>query len=197
MITENAVSLWGLVLAYLIGSIPSGLILGKLVWHTDLRQYGSKNIGATNAWRVIGKPAGITVFLCDLFKGMLGVLIAGAMAASPLSMILGGIAAIVGHSASVFLKFKGGKGVATGLGVTLLLMPKVTVVVFIVWVLITVLTRYVSLASVTGAVLVPILAFVFDYGWMYVTFGILVGGFVVYRHKSNIERLLNGTENKI
>lgn len=197
MITENAVSLWGLVLAYLIGSIPSGLILGKLVWHTDLRQYGSKNIGATNAWRVIGKPAGITVFLCDLFKGMLGVLIAGAMAASPLSMILGGIAAIVGHSASVFLKFKGGKGVATGLGVILLLMPKVTVVVFIVWVLITVLTRYVSLASVTGAVLVPILAFVFDYGWMYVTFGILVGGFVVYRHKSNIERLLNGTENKI
>ena len=116
---------------------------------------------------------------------------------TPLAMVLGGIAAILGHSASVFLRFKGGKGVATGLGVIAMLMPVVTVIVFFAWLLIVFLTRYVSLGSIVGAALVPVLAFLFDYPTEYTLFGVLAAVLVIVRHHANIGRLLNGTESKI
>ena len=119
-----------IICSYVIGSIPSGLVLGKGIWHVDLREHGSKNIGATNAWRTLGKFPGFVIFLADLIKGLLGVYLGITLVGSSMAMILGGILAIVGHSASIFLKLKGGKGVATGLGVLIMLMPKVSVCVF-------------------------------------------------------------------
>ena len=114
------------IAAYLIGSIPSGLILGKLIWHKDLRDYGSHNIGATNAWRTLGKGAGIAVFVADSLKGQAGVMLGLLLVGTPLAAVIGGLCAILGHSFSLFLRFHGGKGVATSLGVLTMLMGQVT-----------------------------------------------------------------------
>ena len=190
-------TLFACIFAYLLGSVPSGLILCRAIWHIDIREHGSRNIGATNVYRTLGKGPGALVFLLDFLKGFLGVTIAMLLVGTPLAMVLGGIAAILGHSASVFLRFKGGKGVATGLGVIAMLMPVVTVIVFFAWLLIVFLTRYVSLGSIVGAALVPVLAFLFDYPTEYTLFGVLAAVLVIVRHHANIGRLLNGTESKI
>ncbi len=184
-------------LSYLLGSIPNGLILGKGIWGVDLRQHGSGNIGATNAWRTIGKNAGISIFALDLLKGAISAYLGLHLAGSELAGIVCGLLAIAGHSWSIFLGFKGGKGVATGLGVIATLMPWVTLIVFAVWFAIVKITGYVSLGSVVGAILVPILAIVFGLHTDFMVLGLIAAVFIVYRHKSNISRLLNGTESKI
>ena len=185
------------VLAYLIGSIPSGLILGKLFWHTDLREHGSHNIGATNAWRTLGKVPGIAVFIADSLKGQAGVLLGLSFAGTPLAAVIGGLFAIIGHSFSLFLRFRGGKGVATSLGVLTMLMGNVTIVVFLIWLAIVYTTRYVSLGSVIAGVLTPILAAAFEYPAEYLIFAIIAAALVILRHRENINRLVHGTENKI
>lgn len=190
-------TLLALLLSYLLGSIPNGLWLCRALWHVDLRQHGSHNIGATNAWRTLGKGPGFLVFFLDMLKGLLAVWLGEMLVGTPLVMILCGVLAIVGHSLSLFLRFHGGKGVATGLGVILMLMPKVTVIVFLVWLLLVLATRYVSLGSIVAAALVPVLAFVFGYPALYVAFGVLAAALIIVRHRSNITRLLNGTENRI
>ena len=174
-------TLFACIIAYLLGSVPNGLLLCRAIWHIDIREYGSRNIGATNVYR----------------KGFLAVYIAMLLVGTPFSMVLGGIAAILGHSASVFLRFKGGKGVATGLGVIAMLMPAVTGVVFLAWLVIVLVTRYVSLGSIVGAALVPVLAFFFGCPTEYTVFGVLAAVLVIVRHHTNITRLLNGTESKI
>ena len=185
-------------LIYLIGSLPFGLIIGKTFYNKDLREYGSKNIGATNAYRVLGLVPALIIFLADAFKGSLGVWLGLSFNETvPLYAILGGIFAIVGHNWSLFLKFKGGKGVATGLGVIAMLVPKVTVIVLILWIAITAITRYVSLASVVAAFMVPVLTYYFDYAVEYLYFAVFAAMFVIYKHKENIYRLINGTELKI
>ena len=185
------------VLAYLVGSIPSGLILGKLFWHTDLRKYGSHNIGATNAWRTLGKVPGIIVFLADSLKGQTGVLLGLSLVGTPLAAVIGGLLAIVGHSFSLFLRFHGGKGVATSLGVLTMLMGNVTLIVFALWLTIVYMTRYVSLGSVVAGVLTPILAALFAYPMEYIVFTVIAAFLVIVRHHENIKRLMDGTENKI
>jgi acyl-phosphate glycerol 3-phosphate acyltransferase len=185
------------VIAYLVGSIPSGLILGKLFWHTDLRKYGSHNIGATNAWRTLGKVPGIIVFLADSLKGQAGVLLGLSLVGTPLAAVIGGLLAIVGHSFSLFLRFHGGKGVATSLGVLTMLMGNVTLIVFVLWFTIVYMTRYVSLGSVVAGVLTPILAALFAYPIEYIVFTVIAALLVIVRHRENIKRLMNGTENKI
>ncbi len=185
------------IIAYLLGSIPNGLLFGKLIWHIDLREYGSHNIGATNAWRTLGKGPGTFIFLLDFAKGAVSVALAGLLAGTPLSMVLAGFLAIVGHSCSLFMKFHGGKGVATGLGVIAMLMPQVTVIVFVVWLIIVGITRYVSLGSCVAAALVPILAYFFAAPTEYLVFGLIAALLIIIRHHANIVRLLNGTENKI
>ena len=187
----------GLVIAaYLIGSIPMGLIFGKLFWKKDLRQYGSHNIGATNAWRVLGRKAGLLIFIFDFLKGQLGVLLGACMFASPGAMVVGGLFAMLGHMFPIFIGFKGGKGVATGLGVIASLMPKVTLIVMIVWLVLTLITRYVSVASIVAAVLTPILAAVFNEPLIYFLFGLVAAVVIVFRHRENIQRLKAGRENK-
>ena len=187
----------GLFLSYMVGSIPGGLICGKLLWDTDLREHGSHNIGATNAWRTLGKAAGILIFLLDFLKGIIAVYFGLVFFGTPFGMVLCGLMAIAGHSASVFLRFSGGKGVATGLGVIAMLMPKVTLAVFAVWFAIVYVTRYVSLGSVVAAALVPLLAWIFGNPTEYVLFGVIAAVLIIIRHHSNINRLLNGTESKI
>ena len=184
-------------ISYLLGSIPNGLILGKAIWGVDLRQYGSKNIGATNAWRTIGKAGGISIFALDFLKGAISAYLGLHLGGSELAGVLCGILAIAGHSWSVFLSFKGGKGVATGLGVIAALMPMVTLIVFAVWFAIVYFTGYVSLGSIVGAALVPILTLFLGLHTEFLILGLIAAVFIIYRHKSNIERLLNGTESKI
>lgn len=185
------------ILAYLIGSIPSGLILGKLFWHTDLREHGSHNIGATNAWRTLGKGPGIAVFIADSLKGQAGVALGIFLVGTPLAAVIGGLFAIIGHSFSLFLRFRGGKGVATSLGVLTMLMGNVTFIVFVVWFTIVYMTRYVSLGSVVAAFLTPVLAALFAYPVEYIVFSVIAAVLVIVRHRENIKRLMNGTENKI
>ena len=185
------------IVAYLLGSIPNGLLFGKLIWQVDLREHGSHNIGATNAWRTLGKGPGFLIFLLDFFKGFISVWLGSVLAGTPMAMVLAGICAIIGHSCSVFLKFKGGKGVATGLGVIVMLMPLPALIVFAVWLLIVKISGYVSLGSIIAAALVPILAWLQGYAMEYTVFGLLAAAFVIVRHKANIIRLLNGSESKI
>lgn len=191
-----------LVIAYIAGGIPSGLIIGKGFYHTDIRLYGSHNTGATNAYRVLGAAGGLAVLILDVCKGVLGVFL-GKQAGSMMPeygiylMILGGLLAIIGHSCSVFLKFKGGKGVATGLGVILFLAPVETAIVFAVWAVIVAITRIVSLGSIVSAVLVPVLMFWFGEPVPVVVFGFCAALLVIVRHKDNIVRLLHGRELKV
>lgn len=189
---------WALLIiaAYLIGSIPVGLIFGKLIWKKDLRRFGSRNIGATNAWRVLGRKAGLLVFIFDFLKGQLGVLLGACIFASPCAMVVGGLFAVLGHMFPIFIGFKGGKGVATGLGVISSLMPKVTAIVFIVWLILTLITRYVSVASIVAAVLTPILAAIFNQPTIYFFFTLAIAIIIVFRHRENIQRLKAGRENK-
>lgn len=185
------------VTSYLLGAIPNGLIWGKLIWQTDLREHGSHNIGATNAWRTLGKSAGFLIFALDFLKGFLSVYIANILVGTPLSMVLAGVLAIVGHSCSIFLKFKGGKGVATGLGVIVMLMPLEALAIFLVWLIIVKISGYVSLGSVIAAALVPLLFYVGGYPLEFIIFGVLAAVLIIVRHHANIVRLLNGTESKI
>ncbi len=186
-----------IVASYLIGSIPNGLIIGRKFYNVDLRQFGSKNIGATNAYRTLGPWPAFWVFLTDALKGVAGVLIGQYIGGTALAELTGGIGAITGHNWSVFLKFKGGRGVATGLGVISIIAPKVTLIVFAAWAVIVYLTRYVSLASIVAAALVPVSMWLLQARQEFFYFGILAAVFVIVRHRPNIERLLKGEEPKI
>ncbi|MBO4779127.1 MAG: glycerol-3-phosphate 1-O-acyltransferase PlsY [Selenomonadaceae bacterium] len=189
---------WALlaIAAYLIGSIPMGLILGKLIWKKDLRNFGSHNIGATNAWRTFGRKAGFLVFVFDFLKGQIGVLLGACLIGTPCAMVVGGLLAMLGHIFPLFLGFKGGKGVATGLGVLAALMPKITAIVFIVWFVLVLITRYVSVGSIVAAILTPILAACFKEPSAFFAFSLAAAVVIVWRHKENIQRLKAGRENK-
>lgn len=183
-----------IVISYLIGSIPNGLFVGKLVGGVDLRQFGSKNIGATNAFRVLGPWPALVVFITDAAKGIAGVYLGDQLIGSPIALLAGGIAAIAGHNWSIFLGFKGGRGVATGLGVIAMLSPKVTLVVFVIWAAIVYFTRYVSLGSIVAAALVPVSMWLFGEIREFLIFGVIAALFVIIRHRPNIERLLKGED---
>lgn len=189
--------LWIILGSYFLGSLPSGLWIGK--WHSgiDLREHGSRNTGATNAYRTLGRWPALAVFVCDAGKGMLGVYLGQVLAGNELGAVVGGIAAMCGHNWSLFLNFKGGRGVATGLGVIALLSPKTTLIVFVVWAVIVYVTRYVSLGSIVAAALVPILMWFFGDSREVLLFGLAAAVFVIVRHRPNIERLMRGEELKI
>jgi len=185
-----------IIIGYLLGSIPSSFIAGKIARNIDIRQYGSGNAGATNVLRVLGLKAAIPVFLADVLKGVLATLI-GRWMVGETGAALAGFAAIVGHNWPVFLNFRGGKGIATSFGVLLVLFPLISFILFVAGVIVIAITKYVSLGSITAAVLFPILLAIFGYGWKIVLFGVAVGGLALYRHRSNISRLLEGRENKL
>lgn len=193
---------WPVLLAYLIGATPFGFLAGKLRG-IDIREHGSGNIGATNVLRVLGKPIGITVLVFDVLKGLVPVVIAQAATKGESSVIpiLAGIFTILGHNYTFWLKFKGGKGIATSAGAIAPLIPIPLAVALALWGLSFAITRYVSIASIVAAVSLPVTAFVqgLQAGSQDIPlliFALFLAVMATWRHRSNIKRLANGTENR-
>lgn len=189
--------LLGFVLGHVCGSVPSGLWLVQAFHGIDIRNYGSKNIGTTNVFRTVGPKTAVLVLIADAFKGILAVGIISYLFHNPLLDVVTALGALLGHNYSLFLGFKGGKGVATALGLLIFMMPKVAVASFGIWLVCVLLTRYVSLGSIMAAIFTPPLAWYLGYPSAYVIFSVVAAFFVVLRHKENIHRLLTGTESKI
>ncbi len=180
---------------YLLGSIPFGVILARLN-KVDLRQHGSGNIGATNVARTLGKKLGALTLVGDALKGVVAVALADALLINPWHIAGVGLVAFLGHLFPVFLKFRGGKGVATGLGIFLYLMPLATVSSMAVFGASLWLWHYVSASSLVAAVCIPVLAFFFASDTAYIALASVVAVLVIIRHQANISRLLKGTENR-
>jgi glycerol-3-phosphate acyltransferase PlsY len=186
------------LLSYLVGAFPTSYLAGRLVKGIDLRQHGSKNLGATNVYRVLGWKVAVPVALIDILKGTIPVVFfAPRVSASLTVALLMGMVAILGHVFSVFVGFKGGKGVATAAGVMLGLTPWAIAVTTTVWILLVWLTGYVSLASMAGAVTLPVAAwFLYPGRRELIWLDVLLAAAIIWLHRANIKRLLNGTENR-
>lgn len=183
-----------LIMAYLFGAIPFGLIFGKVFKGMDIREYGSGNVGSTNAARVLGYKIGLMTLFCDVLKGFLFVYLSTKIGLSYLQTVTIGAASIIGHSYSIYLGFKGGKAVATSLGVFLMLAPKAILLCAIVFFTIFILTGYVSLASILSSIFLPIFIYLMYNIKEYVIFAIIISFIIVIRHKSNIYNLINKKE---
>lgn len=183
-------------IAYLLGSIPSGLWIGKYFFNTDIRQYGSGNLGATNTFRVLGKKAGAIVLLMDLFKGSLSILIASHFHLNGISPLIIGLFAVLGHTFPLFANFRGGKAVATFAGIILAYQPWLFFGCFLIFLIILSISKMVSLTSMLTITIGVIITF-FIHDWTLTIIALIVDLFIIYRHRSNITRILNGTENKI
>jgi len=184
--------------AYLTGSFPTSYVVGRLSRGIDLRQHGSGNLGATNAYRVLGWQAAIPIFIVDIGKGWAPTALFPRLDGSPLAewALAYGAAAIVGHVWSVYVGFRGGKGVATSAGVLLALAPTAVLAGFIVWFLLVWLTGYVSLGSIAAAALVPVVTGVTMGPGPVLWLTTALAVFVIWAHRANIRRLLAGTENR-
>ena len=190
--------LWSALIGYLLGSISCGLLLVKWICGIDIRDYGSHNIGATNVFRTVGARMASFVLLGDLLKGVLALYVVNHFVSGELPVLLVcAVSAIVGHSFSWMCGFKGGKGVATGLGILLYLMPEVALFSLTIWLATVFVTRYVSLGSILAAIAAPLSAWYLRYDWRLVVFVSLCAIMVVARHYQKILRLKNGTESKI
>ncbi|HEY7258898.1 MAG TPA: glycerol-3-phosphate 1-O-acyltransferase PlsY [Gaiellales bacterium] len=185
-----------IAIGYLLGSLPFGYWAGRLRG-IDLRLAGSGNTGATNAMRVLGLKIGLPVMVLDIGKGVAAVLIARGVSDSDLVPVLAGAAAVAGHMYPLFLGFKGGKGVATGAGTMLALVPAIGLAAFALWLTVSLATRYVSIGSVVTAIAYPAAAFVTGQPWPITVFALVAGLWVIWRHRANIARLRAGTENRI
>ncbi len=188
-----------ILLAYLLGSIPSALIVGKVGYNKDIRNYGSGNLGATNTFRVLGIKAGLIVTIADILKGTLATLLpvfASFFIDVEVSRLIVGLFAVLGHTYPVFANFKGGKAVATSGGVVLGLNPVLFLLIFITFFVTLYITKYVSLTSMITGVVATIISFFFkDYLLFALIFALTI--FIIIRHRENIKRIKNGTEPKI
>ncbi len=184
-----------LVLAYLLGAIPFGYLVGRLFYGVDIRTQGSGNVGTTNVFRVLGKKAGIAVFFLDVLKGFLPAL-AGSLVFGPWGAVFVASAPMVGHVYSVFLRGRGGKGVATGAGAVLALEPVVFAIIFVTWLVLVFTVRIVSPASLVATTMLPILLIVRDSPLPYVIAAVLAAVVIFYAHRGNIVRLLHGEERR-
>ncbi|MBR4937717.1 MAG: glycerol-3-phosphate 1-O-acyltransferase PlsY [Kiritimatiellae bacterium] len=190
------VAAW-LLAAYLIGSVPFGFLIGKMRG-VDVRTVGSKNIGATNVFRTVGKKWGLLAFLCDFLKGFVPTMVAKHCVADvswlPVAV---GLACVIGHTLTVFMKFRGGKGVATAFGMLVALIPGLVGIAFLVFVALFASTNYISLGSCGAATFLAVSIWFYPAILAVKVIVSLIGVFVVVKHKSNISRLLKGEENKI
>lgn len=198
------------LIAYLLGSIPTGYVVAK-ARGIDIRTVGSGNIGATNVFRILGKPAGIFVLLVDALKGFAACAFVGVLVhyvlfhetpphrttTQEIHNIVGGFLAILGHNYTCWLKFKGGKGIATSAGVILALLPKALAVALVLWIVLFLVTRYVSVASIGAAAVLPFATWFFNPAdRLLIIVAAVIGVLAIYKHKGNIKRLMNGTENR-
>ncbi len=193
------------IIAYFIGSINFSVIISKKVAGFDLREKGSKNAGTTNMLRTVGKKAALVVLICDILKGVIAILIAKLMTNGENQAIgvqIAAVAVVLGHTFPIFFGFKGGKGVATSIGILLVINWQIGLICIVYGVLILLLTRMVSLGSITAALLFPVLTifirthYIAD-GAGYTIFGIIMAIIILFNHRSNIKRLNEGTENRI
>ncbi len=190
-----------LIVAYLVGAIPTGYIFVKMKTGEDLRRIGSGSTGATNVKRVLGKKWFFITLLSDAFKGALPVVLAKTFvsvgASIGLAPVLAAVAVIIGHSKSCFLNFKGGKSVASGVGTILALNIVVGAIIAVVWATITYFTKYVSVGSIIALLISPFLMFIFNAPIAYVCYCAIGAIYIVYLHRENIKRLIKGEENKV
>lgn len=183
------------VVAYFLGAVPWAFWAGKMK-NIDIRKHGSGNIGTTNAFRLLGPAYGTAVLIGDALKGALAAYL-GLIFFGPWGGIIGGLLAIAGHSWNPFFGFKpSGKGVAAGFGVIIVLIPKIMVLAIALFLLVVIITRYVSMGSAVGALTVLVCVFAFNEHWAYKTFALIAVPVVLIRHRSNFQRVLKGTENK-
>jgi acyl phosphate:glycerol-3-phosphate acyltransferase len=203
-----AIAVLCIVAAYFLGSIPTGYLAGKWLKGIDIREYGSRSTGATNVLRTLGKKAGATVLLLDALKGMTALLVVKLLYAHPEWVTLptelyhwlimgAALAAVIGHSKSIFLGFNGGKSVATSIGVLLIMTPGVALGTILAFGAVVGLTQIVSLSSISGAIAVMILMVVLQQPLPYILFAMVAGLYVIVRHRSNIQRIMAGTEPKL
>jgi len=183
------------IIGYLLGSINSSIIVGK-AYGIDIRQHGSGNAGTTNVLRTLGKKAALFVLIGDVLKGVVAYL-AGYAMADGIGAMAGGTAAILGHNWPLYFRFRGGKGALTSITVVLMMDPLIGLIILGMFVVVVALTRYVSLGSIIGAALFPVLALVFNRDLNFIIFALAIGLLVIFRHSSNIRRIFNGTESKL
>ena len=187
----------GALVAYLLGSIPSGLWIGQYFFQKDIRQFGSGNLGSTNAFRVLGKKAGSVVLFCDVFKGFLAMILAMTVfKQDSLSPLWIASFAVIGHTFPLFASFKGGKAVATFAGMILAYQPLLLLYGLIIFLALLAITRMVSLTAMVTITAGVLLSLLFN-DWTLTAFALAIDIFIIYRHRSNIQRILNGTENKV
>ena len=202
--------LFGILVSYLLGSIPTAYILGRILKGIDIRKSGSGNIGATNAFRVLGKPAGIAVLILDITKGLIPVVLIGdyiitkdIFVSNEVYRLILGLSAVIGHNWTIFLNFKGGKGVATTGGVIVGLAMKLSGFQFVLfasivlWLISLYLSKMVSFASVTTAAAFPLLMLFFNQPKNLIITCLIFSIFIILRHKSNIRRILQGKEPRV
>lgn len=184
------------IIDYLLGSIPSGYWIGKWFYHLDIREFGSGNMGTTNTFRVLGRKAGIIVLVMDLLKGSLAMLLAMNTPTTWHPLIFG-FAPMIGHTYPVFAHFKGGKAVATLAGVMLTYIPTLTLSAVVIFLVLLWFTRMVSVSSIVTISIGIVLTIVFKDDWFLTMIVSLADVFIIYRHRTNIKRILNGTESKV
>ena len=195
------------LIAYCIGSISFSVIITKKMAGFDVRDKGSKNAGSTNVLRTAGKKAGALTLLCDVLKGVISVLIAYIIAKifpeenGALLLQIAGIAVVVGHTFPVFFQFKGGKGIATSLGVLLIMNWQIGLICLVFALILMALTRMVSIGSILAAILFPVLTIFISNNYLipgnYIIFGNCIALLVIYNHRENVQRILSGKENKL
>ena len=187
--------------SYLIGSIPFALVIGRLLGKVDVRDYGSGNLGTTNVMRTAGKKAGVIVLICDVLKGVTAIFIARYTLDSHIWEAIAGLAAVAGHDWSIFLKFQGGKGVATAVGVLFVMAPLAAVGGIVIFALVSFLSKYVSLGSLIGSssciAIVGAMVAADRIPVEYLIYTAAVVALIFITHRDNIARLLSGTENKL
>ncbi len=187
-----------LIIAYLLGSINTSIIVSKILIGDDIRNHGSGNAGATNTLRTVGKKGALFVVLGDVLKAVIAVVIAKLLSDNPVAVYIAGIGAVLGHNFPLYFKFKGGKGIIVSTVAILFADPVLGLVTMIVAILIMAFSRYVSLGSILGAVLFVVLALVFKTtDTEFLVFAVMLALLAIYMHRSNISRLLAGKENKL
>lgn len=184
-----------LLLAYLLGSIPTGYLIGKFTQGIDIRKYGSGNIGATNVLRTLGKKLAIFTLLFDFAKGYLPVMLTEQKFPGFFPFLVG-IMVIFGHTWTIFLRFRGGKGVATAAGVFLALFPLPTLSAVVVFILLVILTGYISVGSIGSALFLPLSIWFFGHSFVLTLATLFISFLVIFNHRQNIQRLIQGKENK-
>lgn len=185
-----------LIFSYFLGSIPWGYVVGKKLCKINIMEHGSGNIGATNTFRILGPKMGSLVFLLDLGKGFVAAMVGGLVGGVTLSVFTG-LVAIFGHTFSVFLHFKGGKGVATGAGAAFWWCPPAIACALAIWVILTLITGYVSVASIIACICCCLFMILFHAAPLQIIICAVVVLYIIYKHRSNIRRLLDGNENRV